>query len=398
MERNKQLYASDEHMVIDEICIRVCNWRRFARSIGIEEVYLENICENYRDKYERVYQSICHKKQSSEEVAWSFWRSTLLLIGEGSIVDIIELTYPYLCLTSREDIHVCEDKEEHLTIMSHHADRKDNFLLLPYDVKAKIPLYFGNGVSKWSRVRKREDIHEVLFEKNEALLEVRKYNFSSKGNVECAVLRTLHEWLESNNDGGFAIKGYDVKQHLKHFTRDYSNENPYNDSYVLVYSLKYNLILHIDTNPTDLNEAIRRNVANIRYLRTMHHCLIGYTFHYCPITLYENDTNIESICAKCKGDGLISLKSNFENLSLVQTWWKRTKEENNNIKENQSNQNENIMNDLIKSIIGFMIGITSFKGLHTNNHPRFHLPTKNNIENLTMVHPEQLLLYPFYNQ
>jgi len=330
---------------------------------------------------------------SESSIDWPFWRESLLRMEEGAIIDIIEIKYPVLSVESEGEVHICVDEEEELAIVAHNANREENFLLLPFNLKEKIQLYFGTGVRKWSRIRKREDLQELLFKSHEPLLGFKKYSFSNNQQDECKVLKTAHEWLNKNNDDGFAIKGYDMKQHLKHFTVDYKDKNPYNDSYVLIYSDKYNVILHVDTHPKDINTAIRNNRSYIRYLRTLHQCLVERAIIFLPVILCDESSidEVSSVrCDSCEELGLVVPKKTFEELSSLENWWITTEENNKEISEvvNQTNQKGDVTNDLLKSIIGYMIGVTLFDLPNFNKNPRFKNQSGNKEENLKMLQPE----------
>jgi len=395
METSIQLLNKrDEKDVLDKIANRISNWRRFGRVIGIEDHHLNNIEENFRMKYERVYRCILHKKQSSEEeVEWFFWRAKLLRLGEGSIVDIIETKYPYLSVAGTTEVHKCVDEDEKLAIISHNASREENFLVLSFDLEDKVELYFNDKIGK-SCLVKREKLQDYLFKNHKVLLEFSKYSFSEEKKIECNVLRSAHAWLKSNNDDGFVIKGYDMKHHLKQLTVEFNDESAYRDSFILVYSVKHNLILHVDTDPTDINAAIINNRTNIRYFRTLHQCLIGKAFLFLPVTLLDVTTNINNApfsCESCEELGLVVPKVNFEKIPLLHEWWQNIERNNREIRQlvNLSKQRENVKRDFLKSIIGFMIGVTSFNYPVSTDNPRFKSSLENeDLKNkLTMIHP-----------
>lgn len=94
----------------------------------------------------------------------------------------------------------------------------------------------------------------------------------------------------------------------------------------MVYSSNHNVILHIDTDPTtNINIAIRNNRINIRYLRTLHHCLIGKYLVFIPIIIFDKTKKIENqICNHCEELQLIVSKYTFTDIDRLQEWWKNT--------------------------------------------------------------------------
>jgi len=241
---------------------------------------------------------------------------------------------------------------------------------------------------------RREKLQEKLFEEHGVLLQFNKYMFSNNGIGECDVLRTAHEWLSINDDRGFAIKGYDMRHHLKHYTGIYPCEHPYKDSYVLVYSATHNVIIHIDTDPADINTAVKNNRMDISYLRTLHRCLVGKAILFVIVSLYDEDTKIAeiapSLCESCKKLGLVVSNNIFKNLSSLKAWWQSIEEKNEDIRKlvNKSNEETDLTEDLIKSILEFMIGVTTFDVPSFTKSPRFQNRTIHKDNQLVMLHPE----------
>jgi len=165
---------------------------------------------------------------------------------------------------------------------------------------------------------------------------------------------------------------------------------------------KKNVILHIDTEPVDINAAILNNRTDLRYLRTLHNCLIGKSILYLPVTLCDNASPADvknDLCEKCQELGLIVSKDTFRNKTSFETWWQSVE----TLKEtsqlvNKSNKEAVNASVFLASIIGFMVGVASFDDVPGfPKNPRFKDVYGNNEKTLRMLLPDHHDLVNFDN-
>jgi len=382
----------DERLMYDIIANEVEDWKRFARLICIKNSTIERFDRDYPKVYEKAYQCIMDKIESSEnKIEWSFWKGNLLRMDEGEIVDTIEKTFPYLTVTSKsvKEVHMCFDKKDLLATIAHNANRKENYLLFKYNLKSYIEYYKGTGALTRSVIEDLEEFKGKIFQKHMSLLDCKILSFSNKERVECKVIENCDNLLQ--DDDGFVIRGYDAKKHLQFSADNFNDETPYKDSYVLLCLVKHNTVILIDTNPTDINKALTNNRTYIRYLRKLHPCLNGRAILFLSVVLWEEKT----ICGSCEELELIVSKMEFEDPTFLKRWLEGTKERISEEEEafedlfSQSNSNDDVSNPLKKGIMEFVLGVTSFNSPFSTNNLRYAMDEENTQINLTMVYPEK---------
>jgi len=377
---------------LDMVCRTISDWRRFANTLGLGGNLIRDLEENvkYNDLHEKINKCIVEKTETSVDADpdWFYWRNILLRIDEGLLVDDIEVKYPCLLQDDRIDLSSTAHKAfDDFGIIAHDANRKELFKKLATKPKDRIEICIGAGAQKMYAIKKTEDmsnIQESYFQKYNILEKIKKYDFSGKSN-ECKVLQTMYAWLQKNNDAGFAIKGYDVKQHVERITDNHCNETPYNDSYILTYSEKYNVIFYVETAPTDVKKSMRDNRLNIRHLRTSNECLDGNSFTFLPITLLTDPNAIKEIkCKTCIDLQLVVTAEIFSYPKLFDKWWEQISTEVKDIADEQKAK-QDMSNDLLKSIIGFM-AIAPFDLPNFTNAPDKQIKEA---QKLVMLTPEQ---------
>jgi len=383
--------TQDECDMYDIIAMEIKDWKRFGRLLYIEENTIERFDIDYRNVYEKAYQCILKKNQSSGKQKWSYWKEKLLKMKEVEIINTIEMNFPDLAVASRSarEVHMCFDKTNMLATIAHNANRRENCLLFKYNLKNEIEYYKGTvGLTRYTSVI--EDLEKFkgkVFQNHMSLLDCKILSFSNAEMIKCKVIENCDNLLQ--NDDGFVIRGYDAKKHLQFSSDNFNDETPYKDSYVLLCLVKHNTIILIDTNPTDINKALINNRTYIRYLRKLHPCLNGRAILFLSVVLW----NEKAICDDCEDLELIVSKNKFENPVFLKRWLEETK---NKIKDeddfkdlfNQSSTNKDISVNLKKGILEFVIGVTSFSSPFSTNNFRY-LIEEGNIEiNLTMLHPE----------
>jgi len=325
---------------IDEASSHFFKWRKFGRLVGMLEDDLDQIEYTYTNNYDRVYHCIKLSSFDEKNVDWAYWREMLLTLSDGGeIVDIIEIRFIRelnLAVNSNR-VHMCVHKVKKLAILAHNANLDDNFNLLPFELTEQC---FAED---------NKDIYGVLDKRKLA---------------NCGILETFQLWLKNINDTGFAVKGYDAKKHLESLTVDYKNKNSYKDSYVLVFSVKHGVIFLIDTDPTDdINTAIRNNRANVRYLLTLHQCLMGKDLTFVPVVLYDNSINqsmdnsiSQEVCGYCINLQLIVSRHDFQQLHLLEKWLEGVETHIERMAKllRKQNQSNDIANTFLNSINSFM--------------------------------------------
>jgi len=374
--------------IFDMIYQQVCNWRRLGHFIGLEDHELNNIELDNTKKEHRVESCISRKKEIvGNPIGWFYWRNILLKIKEIDLVDDIEEKYPDLLKDKRIDIsNVAHQALEEFGILAHDASRTEHFQKLPIKLKDKIKVCVGGGREKIFQIKNMHTIQDNYFEKYKCVDHIKMYNFTNIGiRNECAVLRTLYEWLQKNEDDGFCIKGYDAKRHLEFITDDYEHKNP-KESYILVYSKKHCCIFFIDTEPIEIKTSLRENRSNIRPIRSANQCLDDASFIFIPLTLHDpNKHKIDdSICKACIDLQLVVSTDTFKDLNLFEQWWEKFSNEVEGMKSELEDRPDD-SNNFFRNIMTYM-AFDSFL------LPSFTINKENEIkevQKLIMLTPEQ---------
>jgi len=381
--------------VFDMMCCRIASWRQFANTLGIDYIIRDLVHdERYSDIHGKINKCIHEKRETSIDIDpdWLYWRHVLLQIGEKDLVDDIEDTYPYLVKDSQFHLSNTEHKAfEDFGVVAHDATEGELFEKLPNKLKEKIKICVGAGKIKTYAVKKIKDIttiQDAYFEKYKILKTIKIYNFSTIGKrEECMILQTMHAWLKKNNDNGFCVKGYDVKQHAQYFCEGYSNKTPIKDSYILTYSAKYHVIFYIDTEPTGIKKSMRENRLNIRHLCTTNQCLHGNPFVYIPITLCDPNSLEhlnKTICKTCVDLQLVASAETFKNLELFEKWWQEISTDVKDITDELKGKID-LSGPFFKSVIGFM-AVAPFDLPNFTNSPDKEIAEA---QKLILLTPEQ---------
>jgi len=147
-------------------------------------------------------------------------------------------------------------------------------------------------------------------------------------------------------------------------------------------------VIDIYYGTAELPFSIKMQRENIKDLLFKEHKVLLQSNKY----MFTNSGILE--CDICKVLGLVVPKNVFKSVASLKTWWESLEAKYLNVTE-QVNSSEkktsDLTDDLLKSIIEFMIGVTSFNVSDFAKSPRFESTTTKNDKQLVMSHPK---IYP----